>query len=339
MPANRSLLTYEHRDAAADVLVVTNAWPHEGNTTYGIFVKRQVDSLLERGLHCDVLFMRGFTSAAAYARGALHLAREQFPSRYRLVHAQGGETGAAAAVYRRAPLVVSYHGSDLLGIWREGESLSSASRIRRAAVRESARAAARTITQSREMEEALPPRVRKRNSVIPNGVDTRLFRPLDRAESRRALGWPEDEEIVLFAGKPQAPVKRVELAKEVCHRAGARLEIAWGLPPEQVPLVMNAADCLLLTSRAEGSPNVVKEAVLCGLPVVTTRVGDVEEVLAGVEPTWICSDDPGELARALTDCLGRRERSNGPAVARRLSLDSVAERLLAVYEEVSPGLA
>lgn len=311
---------------------MTNCWPHEQNAAYGIFVKRQVDSLLRRGLRCDVLFLRGFISGAAYAKGAAHLLRAP---RYRLVHAQGGETGVAASVYRRAPLLVSYQGSDLLGIWRDGGELPLASRVRRALVRESSRAAARTITQSRQMEAALPETVRPRNSVVPNGVDTNLFRPLDRVEARRALGWPADEAIALFAGNPSAPVKRLGLAQEACRRAGVRLEVAWGLPPDDVPRVMNGADCLLLTSRAEGSPNVVKEAVLCGLPVVSTRVGDVEEVLAGVEPSWVSSDDPAELARALTDCLERRERSNGPVGARRLSLDSVAERLLAVYEEVA----
>ena len=335
------LVTEARNDPGADVLIVTNFWPHEANPAYGIFAKRQVDSLIARGLRCDVLSLRGFAGSAAYPLAALKLAGASLRPRrqYRLVHAHGGEAGVVARFYARAPLVVTYYGSDLLGIWDAAGGLSPARRLRRWIVRESARAAAATVTQSREMEQALPLRARRRNRVIPNGIDTRLFRPLDREECRRALGWSDEERVVLFAANPEAPVKRFPLAQEAFRRSRGlagpvRLEVAWGISPAEMPRILSAADCLLLTSRAEGSPNVVKEAVMCDLPVVTTEVGDVRDVLAGVEPSWICRDDPDDLARAVAECVGRAERSNGSKVAGRLALEAVAEEVLALYADV-----
>src|SRR5919204_503584 len=111
------LVTFEVRDADPRVLVVTNLWPHENDPAYGIFVKRQVDSLRSRGVRVDVLFVRGYVTPTAYAAGALTLAKLSRAGRpgYELVHVHGGETVLSAIAYRRAPIVASYLGDDLLG--------------------------------------------------------------------------------------------------------------------------------------------------------------------------------------------------------------------------------
>ncbi len=99
---------------------------------------------------------------------------------------------------------------------------------------------------------------------------------------------------------------------------------------------MSAADCLLLTSSIEGSPNVVKEALACDLPVVSTDVGDARELLARAEPSWLCPDDPDRLSRALVECLGDKRRSNGREVSAQFGLEAIAERVLAVYQALAP---
>jgi glycosyltransferase involved in cell wall biosynthesis len=108
--------------------------------------------------------------------------------------------------------------------------------------------------------------------------------------------------------------------------------------PVDVPTLMNAADCLLLTSSLEGSPNVVKEALMCNLPVVATDVGDVAERLDGVEPSVVCQDLPDSLAAALHHCLAPRRRSNGREVSQELSAERIACRVLTLYDQVGdPG--
>jgi glycosyltransferase involved in cell wall biosynthesis len=100
---------------------------------------------------------------------------------------------------------------------------------------------------------------------------------------------------------------------------------------------MQAADCLLLTSVLEGSPNVVKEAVTCSLPVVTTDVGDVRRVLAGVEPSWICRADQAQLGAALADCLSAPRRSNGWERSVWLSDSRIRHELLDLYSRLVSG--
>jgi teichuronic acid biosynthesis glycosyltransferase TuaC len=341
----RRLLTLEHEDPAADVLVVTSGWPHELNETYCVFIKRQVESLIARGLHCDVLFVRGFESKRAYVRAALVLSwwSVRGRRRYRLVHAHGGEAALAAAAYRRAPLLVSFLGSDLLGSPRSGSGVTFPGRLRRSAIRQSSRLAARTITKSREMETVLPAAVRERNSVIPNGVDPDLFRPLGREAARRALGWDADAPVALFAANPSVAVKRYGLAlaaTEEARRAlpDLRLEVARGVAPDRMPLLMNAADCLLLTSSTEGSPNVVKEALMCNLPVVATPAGDVEELLEGVVPSFVCAPSAAALSSALVDCVTDPRRSNGRETSSHLDARVIADRLLGLYDEIAGGL-
>ena len=344
LSTNSPLIAFERAVEGAKVLVVTNFWPHPNNPTYGIFAKRQVDSLVALGIHSDVLIMRGHVSRGAYPAAAWRLARASVaPQRYQLVHAHGGEAGVFARSYLGAPLIVTYYGSDLLGIQRGGDTLAPMSRIRRLIVRQSARAAAATVTQSRQMEETLPAAARRRNRVIPNGIDRDVFHPIDRTEAREELGWPPSERVALFAGDPRLPVKRFWLAEAACREASerigpVRLTTAWGTPPERMPLVLNAADCLLLTSSSEGSPNVVKEALTCGLRVVTTRVGDVDDLLGRVEPSWVCGDQPEELGRAVADCLAGGMRSNGWETGAWLSLEAVAEQVELLYDEVAPGL-
>jgi teichuronic acid biosynthesis glycosyltransferase TuaC len=342
----KPLLTFERNDTRADVLVVTSGWPNEEKKTYCVFIKRQMESLIERGLRCDVLFIRGYRSPLAYPLAAFRLFCWSLfgrPHQYRLVHAHGGEAALVAAFYRRAPLLVSYLGSDLLGAPRADGVVSLPGRIRRMLFRQHSRFTARTITKSHEMEAVLPRNVRARNTVLPNGVDTGLFQPVDRGAARRELGWEANARTVLFAADPRVPRKRYWLAEAAVERARRLLpdlqfQVAQGVSPDRVPLLMNAADCLLLTSSIEGSPNVVKEALMCNLPVVACPSGDVAELLDGVAPSYVCAPTETALSEALVECLREPRRSNGREASGRLDARVVADALLAIYEELAPEL-
>lgn len=331
------LVQFVVRDPGADVLVVTNMWPEPSRPVYGIFVQRQVDSLRARGLRCDVLYVRGYASAYAYPIAALRLALSSvaWRGRYRLVHAHAAEAALAARFHVGTPMIASYVGDDVLGD-RDGHGeLTNDARLRTRLVRAHSQLFTATITKAKAMEDVLPRRTRRRNHVIPNGVDRELFRPLDRAEARARLGWDADEPVALFAAtKPHSPAKRLWLAEAACARAGFRLEVASGVDPALMPVLMSAATCLLVTSAVEGSPNAVKEALMCNLPVIATAAGDIAERLDGVEPSWICAPDEQELAAALAALAEDPRRSNGRDAAAELDEGRIAERLLRLYEEV-----
>jgi glycosyltransferase involved in cell wall biosynthesis len=341
-----SLLTMEVEDPRSQVLVVTNMWPDEERPVYGIFVKRQMESLRDFGIHVDVAYVRGKRSALAYPLAAASFAvrSRRLRRRYRLVHVHAGETGLAARFVRGLPMLISYCGDDLLGDPRADGALKPRSVLRSHLLRQFARTFSATITKSREMEGALPAPVAARNLVLPNGVDTDLFRPLDGAACRERLGWAPDERVALFVGNPDIERKRYWLA-DAAHEAAERelgpirLHVARSVTPDDVPALMNAADVLLFPSALEGSPNTVKEALMCNLPVIASAVGDVPELLAGVEPSWVCEPTVEAYGAALAHALREPRRSNGREHAAHLSSRAIGARLFELYAKLAPALA
>jgi teichuronic acid biosynthesis glycosyltransferase TuaC len=335
------LVAVERDGDDAPVLVVACVASTPERPHYGIFTQRQVESIRRLGLQCDLLSISGYRTPRAYAAAAASLAAmsRRRSRRYALIHAHGGETALAASAYRGAPLLVSYLGSDLLGSPDGDGCLSVGWRVRSGVIRQHARLARAAIVQSAPMVAALPRRLHARIEVIPNGVDRSHFRPRDRDAARDSLGWARDELVVLFASDPSRPSKRPELARAACAEVTRRLgkvrfEVAHGVRPDAMPDLMNASDCLLHTSASEGSPNVVKEALACNLPVVATSAGDIPELLDGVSDSYVCAAQVGDLADALVRCLDPPRRSNGRERTETFDDRRIAERVVGVYERV-----
>jgi teichuronic acid biosynthesis glycosyltransferase TuaC len=328
----------EHRRLR--VLVITNQWP-SAETPQRVLVARQVDALRRAGVDVDVLTIDGHLSRANYLRAMVQVARlNTGPRRYDLVHAHTGHCGVVACAQRRYPVVLSYVGYDLDAASADevgGPSDRLRAALERAVFRRLGYLVAATITKSARGAQRLPPRVRRRNTVIPGGIDREVFAPMPRADARRRLAWPTDVPTVLFAADPARFSKRFELAQAAFDQARRdvpelSLAVAADIAPEDMPLWMNAADVLLLTSRGEGSPNVVKEAMACDLPVVSVDVGDVAEVISSTRHCRVCADDPAALAAAVVAAVhALPERSDGRARTEHLALEAVTRRTIETY--------
>jgi teichuronic acid biosynthesis glycosyltransferase TuaC len=336
-----SLILYEELPAEGAerrrVLHVTNMWPDELRPHYGSFIASQARSLPAAGIAVDLVYVRGFLGPRAYLKALAALPRASRRRPYDLVHIHYGHTLAAGLGVTRRPLVVSFCGEDLLGAPRE-RGITTKSRIEVGIFRRLAALATATITKSREMEQELPARLRSRNHVLPNGVDLEAFAPGSRQQARAQLGWSPEERVALFLGNPDDPRKNVGLARaaaEIVRREdpAARLHVAWQVPPETVPVLMNAADCLVFPSKSEGSPNAIKEAMACALPIVASPVGDVSERLDGVEGCYVCERDPQAFAAALRQALAGGRAPAARAAVERLGLDAVAGRLVGIYDD------
>jgi len=178
--------------------------------------------------------------------------------------------------------------------------------------------------------------------VVPSGIDFDLFRPVPRAEARVRLGLPADERLVLFVGNPHLPRKRFPLAQqavEILSRTlPVRFVLGWGVPHAEMPYYMGACDALVFTSRQEGSPNAVKEALACNLPIVSVAVGDVVERLHGVAGCEVCADDrPETIAAALARVLARGGRIAGREAVRHLDERLITQQVLAIYRAALNG--
>ena len=175
--------------------------------------------------------------------------------------------------------------------------------------------------------------------IIPNGVDFELFCSIPRAEARAALGWDQERYYVLFCNDPRIPVKNFPLAQAAIERlraggTSAELVVASGLPQTKVVQYMNASNALILPSIAEGSPNVVKETMACNVPVVSTDVGDVSQIISHTRGCSVCPPDPDALALALERAIQHKEPTTGRTDIMHLDRRVVAKQVIAVYEKV-----
>ncbi len=295
-----------------------------------IFVQRQAESLRREGIEVHSFYLRSRTSLRALVREADRFRGELRRLRPDLVHAHFGTMTAMFAALAAAgtPLVITYRGGDL----NRGQGMRPA--LGRVLSQLAALRARRIVCVSRQLRERLWWR-RARVAVLPSGVDKHQFRPQPREAARWALGWDLHDRVVLFNAGHDPCNKRLDLAVAAVARApGLRLEVLDGeVDPERVPVIMNASDCLLVTSDREGSPTVVQEALACGLPVVSVDVGDVAERLEGICHTRIVPREPGEIAAALVELTARPVRTNGPERCQDISLDRIARRLCEIYCE------
>src|SRR5579863_5780444 len=194
------------------VLWLTNMWPDAQRPWYGSFVHSQARSLERIGIELDVLYVPGYRSSLEYGRGALELLRRSRRGRYDVVHAHYGHSGVLARLQLRTPVLLSYCGDDLLADGAMGNATTVALAKVFAAL---SHVLAATITKSEEMARYLPRNARRRNHVIPNGVDLSQFTPMPKQAARAQLGWTGTARTLLFVGNPGLPRKNLPLAQAV----------------------------------------------------------------------------------------------------------------------------
>ena len=158
---------------------------------------------------------------------------------------------------------------------------------------------------------------------------------IERTEARDKLGWDKKSKKVLFSGSFNNPIKNVSLANAAVTLAGG-LELIElkGYTRNEVMLVMNACDCIIVTSHRESGPLVVKEAMAVGTPIVSVDVGDVSEVTSGTTGCYISkSYDANELAGLIRKALAFEGKTNGREriIELGLSNDLIAKRLMGIY--------
>lgn len=322
------------------ILIVTSEWPRFPGDLTGIHVAHQLKHLEALGVQADVFSFQGRKNPLNY-----WLARRDFLQRdlsqYDLIHAHHGQSGLVALSQHQIPVVVTFHGSDLQGIRDFTGRLTWQGYILRYVSRWVAAHADAVILVSETLARHLPAGIKYQ--VIPAGIDIDLFKPMPKLDARRLLGFPIESRLVLFVGDPERTEKRYWLAQSVMQNLTidlpAQLVIASGVSHEKMPLYMNACDVLLVTSSTEGSPNVVKEALSCNLPVIATDVGDIRTQVEGIAACQVCLDDrPETLAQALSGILMHPKRIAGREKVLGLDESHLVNQVLTIYKKVMDGV-
>jgi teichuronic acid biosynthesis glycosyltransferase TuaC len=321
------------------ILAITNMWP-EGGSFRGVFVEEQVEALRQLGAEVDVEVVAQSRGRRDYLLAAPRIRRRVREGNYDVVHIHHGMVALACRFIGPVPRVLGLYGHDVNWHWQRWIT-----RIGWGGV-------AAKLYISRRMAVAAG---ESDGRVIPNGVDFNVFAPGDRAAARTKLGYGDGDRVVLFGGVPNNWVKGYDVFTDVLtalrDRGRPVEELVLpepGQSREEVAAKFLAADVLLFTSRKgfEGSPTVVKEATAIGLPVVTTDVGDVAEVLSGVTPSavveypepWGTPQARAELVAGLTDqvaqVLDAGIRSNGRERNAWLAWDKIGESMIDMYRDV-----
>jgi teichuronic acid biosynthesis glycosyltransferase TuaC len=313
------------------VLIVTNLYPTPEQPRLGRFVFDQVEAIRARGAAVEVFtFGLGASQYLPAARRLRGFLREHS---FDVIHAHYGLCGWVAALAGAGPLVVTFHGTD----------------IRHRLVGPSSRALARRIdlvagvsrsTFGPEGGRRGLPCGRAPTAVLPCGVDTGRFRPVPRAEARATLGLDPEGRYLLFPASPKRPVKRHDRATEVARLAGAELLSTTEVDPEQMPLWINAAAAVLVTSDNEGFGLAGLEALACRVPLLSTPVGAAPLVAGSVDGCLIAPFDAVAWARVASDHLDAADaRVEGGPMPALFSAGRMAERVLAAYRGVLAGPA
>jgi len=258
--------------------------------------------------------------------------------KFHVVHAHYGTTGLVGRLQWRTPLVVTFHGSDLMGGRLSSSGKESSLGLMQIAL---SRLLARLVPHVIVVSSAMLMRTSAgRAQVIPAGIDLTRFGPRARGTARRRLNVRDDRTLALFVADPALVNKQFQLAHNavlIARRSIPDLELVTLTKRShgELPLWLNAADVLLLTSKREGSPMVVKEALACNLSVVSVDVGDVAQRIQGVSGCRLVERTPAAVAAGLIEVITGLERCNGREFVSNLDIDATARKIAAVYRRAA----
>jgi|SRR5579884_1193199 len=298
-------------------LVLTNMYPSDRDPVRGSFVRDQVAALRRLPDLELELFTFDSLGPLAYPEAAASARRRYRGAAFDVVHAHFGLNLWPGLAVRAGARAVTLHGTDLVHPRSRAITLAGLPLMDLVA------------PVSRPLEQLIPRRWLRRSelAVLPCGVATDRFDRIGRREARRALALDQAGPYLLFGADPGRAEKRFDRARQV---AGDTPLLTLGaVDPQQVPLWVNAANAVLMTSERESFGLTVLEALACDVPVLATPVGIAPEALAGVEGAYCGPFDAVLWRERLVPLLEQEDpRVAGRAVAERYSAGRMAERVL-----------
>ncbi len=315
--------------------MVTNMYPTPERPHAGSFVKSQIDSINREGVETEVINVNENRWPFKYLIAWFRVFRKSLDRSFDLIHAHYGYSGIISMLQFRLPIVVSFCGGDVLGNPNTRGRIGFIYLLVLPLSWILSMIVPVVIVKSEEMKYRLP---KKKNLfVIPNGVDFDLFKPMSRIEARKRLGMDRNVKYVLFPANPSWIRKNYQMAAEaisILRNRGWNVELVviHSMPQDVVPLYMNGCDAMVLTSFWEGSPNVVKEAMACNLPIVSVDVGDVAAVLDGCDGCYIAKRNVRDVADKLEIVLKSSRRTNGRECIEHLEIQRIARKIIGLYK-------
>ncbi len=296
-----------------------------GNSKNGIspIVDNQKQSLIKKGIDIDTFVING-GGIKGYLKSIFKLRRFIRNNKYDIIHAHYSLSGIVTALSGHKNVIVSLMGSDV----KENKKNSLMKLFSKHFWKG-------TIVKSERMKLHLGV---SKVHIIPNGVDFSRFSDKNHTESLNKLGWDKSKKHILFPADPKRPEKDFNLAEKVFKNLeynNCELHTIVNIPNQDMPYYYTAADLVLFTSKREGSPNVIKEAMACSCPIITTDVGDVRDTIKNTNYCYICSRNHYEIRSKVDYIISqKRVRTNGNDNIKHLNETVIADKIITIYNSL-----
>jgi glycosyltransferase involved in cell wall biosynthesis len=296
-----------------------------GNSKNGIspIIKNQGESLKREGIEVEYFPIKG-KGVKGYLKSIPRVREHLKNNSYDVIHAHYWLTAIVASLAGAKPMVVSLMGDDVKAkfwfrwiiyifyylFW------------------------SKTIVKSKDMYKTFGV---KDVYIVPNGVDMSRFRPIDREIALQEVGWDNKKRHILFTSDIERIEKNFKLARDAFEYIGddsLELHYLKNIPNEKIPYYYNASSVVILTSLWEGSPNAIKETMACSIPLVSTDVGDVRDVISKTDGCYISSYDYKEFASKIKRALEFKRRTTGRDDIEYLKSNLIAKKIINIYKGV-----
>lgn len=286
------------------------------------FVFEQVESLKRNySVEVDYFLIKG-KGLFGYIYHIFKLNRLLYNRRYDLIHAHYGICGFIAICQIYLPVVVTFHGSDV------NEKFP---RILSLIARKFAQAAIFVSSKMMQQFESS-----KMDFLVPCGIDLEKFYAVDKVEALTSLRLNPKDTHILFGASFDNPVKNAKLAVDSVNELGRNVNLIElkNKDRNEVRLLLSAVDLLLLTSLSEGSPQIIKEAMACNCPIVSTDVGDIREVIVETSGCFLTSFNKHDVAEKIAIALESKKRTEGRKRILHFDNNLIAKQIFEIYNKV-----
>ena len=297
------------------VLIVTS-----GNS--GIiapFIKEQANSLRRHSVTSEYYIIKG-KGIFGYLKNYIPLKQKINTYKPDLVHAHYGLSGLLSSLQRKVSVITTFHGSDI-NLKKNWIFSYFASKLSKECI-------------FVHLDQPTNIKYHRYIHIIPCGINFEIFHPINKYKARKLLSLENNKIYCLFSSHFNKKGKNFTLAKKAVALLTEKVELIElkNKSREEVNLLMNAVDLLLITSFSETGPLVVKEAMACNCPIVSTDVGDVSEIIRDIEGCYLSAFNPHDVAQNIIKGIKFGKRTKGRGKVLFFDNKIIAKKIYAVYK-------
>ncbi len=288
------------------------------------FITEQGNELEKQGINVEYFPIVG-KGLFGYLRNFKALKSKLKERKFDIIHAHFGLSGALAILQCKLPVIITFHNGETLTV--KGNIISSIASL----------FSAHNIYVASHIYDLAYFKNKKKYSVLPCGINLNDLVVIPQNKAKSKMNLPNDKVNILFGGNFGNLRKNYALAKqalELLNLENVNLIELKGFTREEVTNLLCGCDLLLLPTKSEGSPQIIKEAMACNCPIVATDVADIKELTGGIEGCYITDFNPENVASSLRKAISYNKRTNGRDLMIKYDNSIIVKKIIEIYNQV-----